>query len=92
MMPSLGLNFSPLPAGDLVSRESQKTRKFGMEGGVLLGFRVSNKTDGRDQFSVFPGVRWKIRLCRLKEHGEVSIPSKIQPNRTAGSKDIGPPS
>ena len=31
MMPSLGLSFSPFPAGDLVSRESQKTREFGME-------------------------------------------------------------
>ena len=31
MMPSLGLSFSPLPAGDLVSRESQKTREFGVE-------------------------------------------------------------
>ena len=43
MMPSLGLSFSPFPAGDLVSRESQKTKKFGMEGGMLLGVRVSNK-------------------------------------------------
>ena len=31
MMPSLGLSFSPFPAGDLVSRESQKTRKFGVK-------------------------------------------------------------
>ena len=31
MMPSLGLSFSPFRAGDMVSRESQKTRKFGME-------------------------------------------------------------
>ena len=31
MMPSLGLSFSPFPAGDLVSRESQKTREFGVE-------------------------------------------------------------
>ena len=37
MMPSLNLSFSPFPSGDLVSRESKKTRKFGMEGGVLLG-------------------------------------------------------
>ena len=31
MMPSLGLSFSPFPAGDLVSRESEKTREFGVE-------------------------------------------------------------
>ena len=31
MMLSLGLSFSPFPAGDLVSRESQKTREFGVE-------------------------------------------------------------
>ena len=31
MMPSLGLSFSRLLAGDLVSRESQKTREFGVE-------------------------------------------------------------
>ena len=31
MMLSLGLIFSPFPAGDLVSKESQKTRKFGVE-------------------------------------------------------------
>ena len=31
MMPSLGLNFSPFPTSDLVSRESQKTRKFGVK-------------------------------------------------------------
>ena len=51
MMPSLGLSFSSLPDGDLVSRESQKTRKLEMEGG-LLRVRVSNKTNGEDQFSV----------------------------------------
>ena len=33
MMPSLGLSFSSFPAGDLVSRESQKTREFGVEEG-----------------------------------------------------------
>ena len=31
MMPSWGLSFSPLPAGDMVSRESQKTREFEVE-------------------------------------------------------------
>ena len=31
MMLSLGLSFSPFPAGDLVSRESQKTKEFGVE-------------------------------------------------------------
>ena len=31
MMPSLGLSFSPFLAGDMVSRESQKTREFGVE-------------------------------------------------------------
>ena len=31
MMPRLGLRFSPFPVGDLVSRESQKTREFGVE-------------------------------------------------------------
>ena len=31
MMLSLGLSFSPFPAGDLVSRESQKTREFGVK-------------------------------------------------------------
>ena len=31
MMPSLGLSFSPFPASDLVSRESQKTTEFRVE-------------------------------------------------------------
>ena len=30
--------------------------------------------------------------CEWKEHGKVSIPSKIQLNQTVGSKVISPPS
>ena len=45
MMPSLGLSFSPFPAGDLVSRESQKTR-IRSGGGEHLGVRASSQSDG----------------------------------------------
>ena len=51
MMPSL--SFSPLPSSDLLSRESQKIKKFGMEGGVLLGVRVSNKLTNEINFWCF---------------------------------------
>ena len=40
--PRLGLSFSPLPAGELVSRESQKTKEFGVGRDELLGVRASN--------------------------------------------------
>ena len=53
IMPSLGLSFSPLPAADLMSRESQKTKKFGMEGGVLLRVRVSNNLTDEINFRCF---------------------------------------
>ena len=86
-MPSLDLSFSPLPTSDLVSRESQKTRKFEMEGG-LLWVRVSNQTDGQDPFSGFAGIWRKIQLYGWKEHDEISVPSKFQLNQTARSEDI----
>ena len=89
--PSLALSFSPFPAGDLVSRENQKTRKFGVGGGLLEG-RVSKKIDGQDQFLEFPGVRRKIRPCGWKEHEGISLPSKIQPDQTARLGDISNPS
>ena len=49
MMPSLGLSFSPFPAGDLVSRESQKTKRIRSGGGKLeeLGL-PPNPTDETD--------------------------------------------
>ena len=86
--PSFSLSLSPLPASDLVSRESQKTRKLKMGGGELLGVRAYNQTDREDWFLGSLGVQWKIQLCRWKEHGEIDMPSKFQPNRTARSKDI----
>ena len=49
----LGPKLLPLPGGDLVSRESQKTREFGMEGGVLLGVRVSNNLIDKINFRCF---------------------------------------
>ena len=63
-----------------------------MEGGGFLGVRVSNKTDGRDQFLGFPEIRQKIQLCGWKEHDGISIPTKIQPNQTVRSNDISLPS
>ena len=78
MMPSLGLSFSPFPAGNMVSRESQKTRKFRMEGGVLLGFRVSNKLTDEINFRCFQESSGKFdraygkRTARLVSHQKFS--------------------
>ena len=49
MMPSLGLSFSPLPGGDLVSRESQKTKRIWSGGGELKELGLPpNPTDEID--------------------------------------------
>ena len=73
--PSLGLSFSPLPSGDLVSRESQKTRK--------------SKWKEEDFKSLgLPRLWLKIQPYRWKEHNKINLPSKFQINWTARSKDI----
>ena len=74
-----------------MSRESQKTREFGVRGG-LLEVRVSNKTDLQDRFLEFPGVQRKIQPFRWEEHDGISLPSKIQPDQTARLGDISNPS
>ena len=62
-----------------------------MRGG-LLEVRVSKKIDGQDQFSEFPRVWQKIQPCGWKEHDEISLPSRIQPDQTARLGDISNPS
>ena len=53
MMPCLGLSFSPFLSGDLVSRESQKTKKIQSGGGELeelgLPLNLTDETDFRER-------------------------------------------
>ena len=87
MMPNLGLSFSPLLAGDLVSRESQKTREFGVGGGKLKELGLPTKaTDGIDFWDLQASDG--IFNFVWEEHGEINLLSKFQPNRTVRSEDI----
>ena len=57
MMPSWSLSFSPFPAGDLVSRESQKTKRIQSGGGELEELGLPPNPMDETDFQETSGVR-----------------------------------